>query len=229
MECESGSSASDSPYSARVTARVDYWHPTHPLQSEWMYRSADGGGYLLGLGAHDLDYLCWLFGDPSEICADVRTTVATRQRPDDTVLRVDADDTASILIRFASGVVATVSITAMSLHAKAAYQLDATGSDGAVSLAGTLFERTLQAATTDDSGMTAVPGSSRVPRSGALAFDGRARNNAARQLALLLEDWLPALDGKSTPQVPNLSDGLRVQRIVTAARQSSAGHGWVAV
>lgn len=217
------------PYSARVSARVDYWHPTHPLQSEWMYRGADGGGYLLGLGAHDLDYLCWLFGEPSEVCADVRTTVPARQRPDGTVLPVDADDTASILIRFASGVVATLSITAMSLHAQAAYHLDATGSGGAVALTGTLFDRTLRAGTATADTMTLLPGSSRVPRSGALGFDGGARNGAARQLALLLEDWLPAFDGKPTPRVPNLADGLRVQRLVTAARQSSAGRGWVAL
>jgi len=215
------------PYSARVSARVDYWHPTHPLQSEWMYRGADGGGYLLGLGAHDMDYLCWLFGEPSAVCADVRTTVPTRKRPDGTVLEVDADDTASLLIRFESGVVATQSLTAMGLHAGAAYHLDITASAGALSITGTLFERTLQAGTIDDPGLTPVAGSSRIPRSGALGFDGGARNGAARQLALLLEDWLPAFDGKPTPGVPNLADGLRVQRIVTAARQSSAGQGWV--
>lgn len=218
-----------SPYSARVSARVDYWHPAHALQSEWMYRRSDGGGYLLGLGAHDLDYLCWLFGEPSEVCADVRTTVPARQRPEGTVFEVDADDTASLLIRFTSGVVATLSITAMSLHSQAAYHLDATGSDGAISLSGSLFERTLRGATVDDAGMTAIAGSSRVPRSGALGFDGGARHGAARQLALLLEDWLPAFDGKPTPGVPNLEDGLRVQRLVTAARESSAGRGWVAV
>jgi predicted dehydrogenase len=215
------------PYSARVSARVDYWHPAHPLQSEWMYRSADGGGYLLGLGAHDLDYLCWLFGEPSAVCADVRTTVPTRQRPDGTVLEVDADDSASLLIRFDSGIVATHTLTAMGLHAGGAYHLDITGSAGAVSIEGTLFERTLLAGTADEPGPSQVAGSSRVPRSGALPLEGGARTGAARQLALLLEDWLPAFEGTPTPDVPGLADGLRVQRIITAARQSSAGQGWV--
>ncbi|MFF4025517.1 MULTISPECIES: Gfo/Idh/MocA family protein [Nocardia] len=215
------------PYSARVSARVDYWHPAHPLQSEWMYRSADGGGYLLGLGAHDLDYLCWLFGEPAAVCADVRTTVPTRQRPDGSLLEIDADDTASVLIRFESGVVATHTLTAMGLHAGASYHLDITGSAGAVAIDGTLFERTLLAGTADEPALSTTPGSSRIPRSGALSFEGGARNGAARQLALLLEDWLPAFDGKPTPDVPGLADGLRVQRIITAARRSSAGAGWV--
>jgi predicted dehydrogenase len=192
-----------------------------------MYRSADGGGYLLGLGAHDLDYLCWLFGEPAAVCADVRTTVPSRQRPDGTVLEIDADDTASVLIRFESGVVATHTLTAMGLHAGASYHLDITGSAGAVAIDGTLFERTLLAGTADEPALSTTPGSSRIPRSGALSFEGGARNGAARQLALLLEDWLPAFDGKPTPDVPGLADGLRVQRIITAARRSSAGAGWV--
>jgi hypothetical protein len=43
----------------------------------------------------------------------------------------------------------------------------------------------------------------------------------------MLEDWLPAFDGKPTPDVPSLRDGLRVQRLVDAARRSSSGEGWV--
>src|SRR5699024_336116 len=62
-------------YFARVNVAAGYWHPSHALQSEWKYRLDQGGGYLLGLGAHDIDYLCCLFGDPEAVCADVTTTV----------------------------------------------------------------------------------------------------------------------------------------------------------
>lgn len=70
------------PYSARVNVAADYWHPSRGLQSEWMYRKADGGGYLLGMASHDLDYLSCLFGEPEAVCADIRTSVPRRTRPD---------------------------------------------------------------------------------------------------------------------------------------------------
>ena len=64
-----------SPYFARVAIAADYFHPTRPLMSEWMYRLADGGGYLLGMASHDIDYLYCLFGVPEAVCADVRATI----------------------------------------------------------------------------------------------------------------------------------------------------------
>ena len=44
----------------------------------------------------------------------------------------------------------------------------------------------------------------------------------------MLEDWLPAFTGDPTI-APTLADGHRVQRVVDAARLSSAGAGWVSL
>jgi hypothetical protein len=46
-------------------------------------------------------------------------------------------------------------------------------------------------------------------------------------MALMLEDWLPAFEGKPAPPVPTWADGWRVQRAIDAARESSKGAGWV--
>ena len=66
-------------YFAQARSSADFWHPTRATQSEWMYRQDQGGGYLMGLGSHDIDYLCTLFGEPEAVCADVRTTVERTQ------------------------------------------------------------------------------------------------------------------------------------------------------
>jgi predicted dehydrogenase len=112
------------PYFARVAIAADYWHPTRGLQSEWMYRLADGGGYLLGLASHDIDYLYCLFGTPEAVCADVRATIGVRARPDGSTFEADADDTATLLLRWHSGVRATLSLTAMGLHAGSRHRGD---------------------------------------------------------------------------------------------------------
>ncbi len=101
------------PYLVAARSGADFWHPTRGMQSEWMYRTSEGGGYLMGMGSHDLDYLCALFGEPVEVCADVRTSVKTRTRADGSTVEVDADDSSVVMLRMANGMLASVSTTAI--------------------------------------------------------------------------------------------------------------------
>jgi len=103
------------PYLASAEAAADYWHPVRGLQSEWMYRKDRGGGYLMGMASHDIDFMCALFGEPAAVCADVRTTVKERLREDGTTLEVDADDTSALLLRMANGMLVTITATAVAL------------------------------------------------------------------------------------------------------------------
>jgi hypothetical protein len=45
-------------------------------------------------------------------------------------------------------------------------------------------------------------------------------------MGLMLEDWLPAFSGQSTP-TPTIRDGCAVQEVIEAALRSSEGAGWV--
>jgi predicted dehydrogenase len=223
------------PYFARITIATDYWHPTHPAQSEWMYRLADGGGYLLGLASHDIDYLCCLFGPPEAVCADVRATIPLRARPDGSTFEADADDTVSLLLRMRSGVHATLSLCTLGLHTAARYQFEAFGSDGTLEIDGTLFGGTVRAGRVGDDGLSELPGSDRTACGDTNAVPASGRRAAPiRSLALMLEDWLPTLrsapvPNDQAPSVPTLRDGLVVQQVIDAARRSSAGEGWVSL
>jgi predicted dehydrogenase len=221
------------PYFARVAIAADYWHPTRAPQSEWMYSLADGGGYLLGLASHDLDYLYCLFGAPEAVCADVRATIPVRTRADGSTFDADADDTASLLLRWRSGLRAALSLTTMGLHTGARYRFEAFGSAGTVEIDGTLFGGTVRSGRAGEEGLKELSPFPRTVRgdSGAVPSSGR-RAAPITALALMLEDWLPALRGvtaehRAAPSVPTLRDGLVVQRVIDAARRSSAGAGWV--
>ena len=216
------------PYAARVNVAADYWHPSRGLQSEWMYRKADGGGYLLGMASHDLDYLSCLFGEPEAVCADVRTSVPRRTRPDGGELAVDADDTSTVLMRMSSGATVSVSVSTVGLHTGSSYRFEAFGSEGTLTIDGTIFSAAIHAGGVGDDGLSAVPGSDRMPRAGIELPRGRAAS-AIRSMALLLEDWLPAFSGRPAPGVPTLREGWLVARIVDAAHRSSQGEGWVTI
>ena len=227
-----------SPYFARVAIAADYFHPSRPLMSEWMYRLADGGGYLLGMASHDIDYLYCLFGVPEAVCADVHATIPTRTRADGSSFAADADDTASLLLRWSSGVRASISLTTVGLHTGSRYRFEAFGSGGTAEIDGTVFGGTVRAGRAGEEGLhelalsdAAVSDPSAIPATG-------RRSAPIRALALMLEQWLPSVGGSalasaatdgSGPRVPTLRDGLAVQRVIDAARVSSDGAGWVSL
>jgi predicted dehydrogenase len=217
------------PYYARIASTGDYWHPSHGLQSEWMYRVDEGGGYLMGMASHDIDFLHCLFGAPAAVCADVRTTVPQRTRPDGSVLEVDADDTSVLVLRMANGLLATLATSVVGLGSNRR-ELELLGGDGAISIDGSIMggeqDTTVRAVHVDRKGEVAVAASTRMPRSGA-ELPRRRAAGAIRSLALMLEDWLPAFEGEPAPGVPTLRDGWLVQAVVDAARRSAAGEGWV--
>jgi predicted dehydrogenase len=227
-----------SPYFARVAIAADYFHPSRPLMSEWMYRLADGGGYLLGMASHDIDYLYCLFGVPEAVCADVHATIPTRTRADGSAFAADADDTASLLLRWSSGVRASISLTTVGLHTGSRYRFEAFGSGGTAEIDGTVFGGTVRAGRAGEQGLRELALSdAAVSDPCAIPATGR-RSAPIRALALMLERWLPSVRGSAAPaadesgpgpSVPTLRDGLVVQRVIDAARLSSDGAGWVSL
>ena len=229
-----------SPYFARVAIAADYFHPSRPLMSEWMYRLADGGGYLLGMASHDIDYLYCLFGVPEAVCADVRATIPRRTRDDGSEFAADADDTASLLLRWSSGVGASISLTTVGLHTGSRYRFEAFGSGGTAEIDGTVFGGTVRAGRAGEKGLRELAlGDEAVSDPSAIPATGR-RSAPIRALALMLERWLPSVLGSAGPasvadesgpgpRVPTLRDGLVVQRVIDAARRSSDGAGWVSL
>jgi predicted dehydrogenase len=215
------------PYLASGEATADYWHPIRGLQSEWMYRKDRGGGYLMGMASHDIDFMCALFGDPSAVCADVRTTITERFREDGTTLEVDADDTSAMLLRMTNGMLVSITTTAVALG-RADRSFDAFGSAGTVHFRGPLLgegDVELWAGRAGEDHTVDLAPHDRMPASG-VALPARRSASAIRALALMLEDWLPAFNGQPAV-VPTLADGHRVQRVIDAAHRSSEGEGWV--
>src|SRR5690606_33098610 len=109
------------PHFVQLCQAGPYWHPTRPLQSEWMYRLSEGGGYLSGMASHDIDFLQTLFGRVEAVTADVRSSIPERRREDGSVLTVDADDTSVLVMRTASGALVSISTSAVGYRAGSQY------------------------------------------------------------------------------------------------------------
>ena len=211
------------PYSLRIVHSADYWHPTHAPQSEWMYRRDAGGGYLMGMLSHDIDFACALVGEPVAVTAHLGTSVKRRAMQDGHEIDVDADDTTTLILRFANGAAAVISCSVVGAHSRGT-RFDMFGENGTL-----LFEnapaRKVTGGRASDPDLAEIPLTEREPKKGAIT--SKARSAAmVRAQALMLEDWLANRDNPDAA-VPTLRAGWRVQQIIEAARSSAAGAGWV--
>ena len=214
------------PYYAQSSQTAGYWHPTHAPQSAWMYQVEAGGGYLMGMAAHDLDFLQLLLGRAVAVCAEVRTSVPTRVLPDVGEVQVDADDTSALLMRMESGALVVVTTSVVG-YQSASQVFQILGSEGTVEIGRFQGEGVAVTARVGEDAPVPLAPSPRGLRSG-VELPPRRSSGAILAQGLMLEDWLPAFDGGAT-RVPTVRDGLRVQQIIDAARRSSAGAGWVTI
>ena len=191
-----------------------------------MYDRRQGGGYLAGWLVHDIDFVCSLLGRPEAVCADVRCSEPVRHLPDGETIEVTADDTAALLLRMESGVVANLSISVIGAHADH-YRLELFGADGTIVGDGAVRSTEYWSRRGDGRwSRSAVGVAARTHASRELAA-GLA-GHASRAMALMLEDWLPAFDGASS-SVATFEDGLLSLAVIDAAHRSSEDGGWVEI
>jgi predicted dehydrogenase len=79
----------------------------------WLFDASRGGGWLLALGAHEIDFVRWVFGDVVETSGQLRTEITERPEADGTMRRCTADDGFVVVLRCAGGVTAVIDSTSV--------------------------------------------------------------------------------------------------------------------
>jgi len=201
-------------YILRAPSRRD---PAYPW-SWWSDRSA-GGGVLGAIGSHAIDALRHLLGEVAEARGWLETLVAQRPDPAGGAARpVTADDHAACWLRFASGAVASITLSVT--EAERCHSLVLNGTDGWARL--------------DEQGPLLIargggrperePVPDDLPSSGELGIPDTDWARAFLRFARLIVQAVRAgtpLDGAAT-----FEDGHRAQQVMDAVRRSSADGGW---
>jgi UDP-N-acetyl-2-amino-2-deoxyglucuronate dehydrogenase len=177
------------------------WYRTQGYydSAAWRGTWAMDGGSLMNQGVHYVDLLRWCMGPPTEVTA-VYSTQAHR---------IEVEDTALAIVRFASGAVGTI------LSSTAAFpgfpqRLEITGTEGTVIVEdGRIVRRAL--------GADADPASAAASAASAAA-DPAALNVASH--AAQLADLLDAVDTGREPAVTG-ADGRAALQVVLAVYESS--------
>jgi predicted dehydrogenase len=172
----------------------------------WVQDKGMGGGRLQGYGVHDFDLLIAAFGDVQEVAAATEVGVSPREAKDGTTHEVTAEDAYAILIRFAGGGLAQISLTSTARH-KRGDVLEFHGDAGSVRL-------------DTDKLLHWGRAGEELHSEGPLQASSK---DAFRQVA---RNFHAAIRDGAQPD-PSLQEGLRVQALLDAIHLADDEHRWV--
>jgi predicted dehydrogenase len=185
--------------------------------ADWWARVESGGGVLGASASHQVDSLTWWLGEPVvRVWADLRTAVPVRPGEGGGRDRVSAEDSYTLFLQFASGATATVALSV----AGAAFgdRWEVLGERGALCMEA-------------DARLYRVPDGSRDAQAVPLpvldappALPGTEPATLTAPFLRLLDRFAAALDGNGdgAADLPDLAQGLHVQRVLDGARLSAA-------
>lgn len=190
----------------------------------WWFEAERGGGILGAIGSHLIDLLRFELGPVAAVRAELATFVADRRTPDGEARPVTADEYASLTLRMASGARIEVATSCVSPNARG-FRYELFGSAGTLRLDD---EQDLRFARLGDE-LAPVEVVEERPSFEEIGIDDRS-GPFARSLPLYLRALLEAVaEGRSAvADAATFADGLAVQRVLDAARESArTGGGFV--
>lgn len=217
------------PFDFRGSVDEDYMaDPALPWS--WRLRAADAGHGTLGdLTVHLVSLARCLMGEIDSLVAMVDTVHATRPRPDGAAARVENDDTAHALVRFASGARGTLASSRIAHGRKNGLRVEVHGSQGMLWLDNErMNELNLYVA----DGPPASRGFRRI-LSGPLHGDyarlcpAPGHGLGFNELKVIeLAELLKAIRGQPSRSV-DFAEGLRIERVIHAFAASASSGAWV--
>jgi predicted dehydrogenase len=193
--------------------------PTKPWS--WWYDDAQGGGLLGAVGSHQVDLLRYWLGEVAAVTGTAGAFISERPLPDGRgQRRVTADDFTTFSLRFRSGAIGTVVLSAVATHTVGP-RTEVWGDAGSLVLdeadrlwGGKLGEPLAEL--TEPETLPTPPGMQYVSLWG-LSF------------VRLVDHLVQAtLDGAPVAPAATFRDGAAVQRVLDAVRQVTQA-GWVSV
>jgi predicted dehydrogenase len=209
--------------------------PNAPLK--WKLSAAAGGGVIADLGSHALDLMHHLLGDYEALSAATKTAYPERPSAADPAAReqVDAEDLLVVLARMRNGALGTIEATKLASGTEDEMRFEIHGSKGALRYNQMephhleFFDATASKQPMGGlQGWTKIAVGQRYPEPanqfpGAKLTIGWIRSHMA-----CLASFLYAV-AAGKPGNPGLTQGIYVQELMGACRQSAESGEWVSV
>jgi predicted dehydrogenase len=191
----------------------------------WWSDADQGGGFLGALGSHVIDAVRFTLGEVAAACGCLRTLV--RERPDPVTGRpraVSSDDYALFWLRLEGGATVAASLSALARTPRDAWRFSAHGEKGSLVLD---EEERLWGRREGEAEYRDLTPADQGRSVAALGLRDTAWTRAFVRFAGDLQGALA--EGRITlPHAASFQDGLRVQQVMDAIRESSRRERWVA-
>jgi predicted dehydrogenase len=185
----------------------------------WRF-AGPGSGVLVDLGSHMLDLTHHLLGNVAWVAARMRNLVGERLGPDGAPITIDADDVAWMQLGLDNGAIGSIEVSKLVPGAADDIRIEAYGTNGSL-----IYDAQ------DPNNLRVVEGAESLPGDRRIATLSRTRPAASLPggemptgtvawHAASIRAFLGAYLEGNTP-VPSLADGLAVDRVIAAARQSA--------
>jgi len=204
-----------------------------PYVYSWITEPASGASTLRNFGAHLLHVLTWLFGDVTDVAAEIGTSMQEQVFTDGSRTRNGTADTAFALLRFAGGARGSLH-TSWCTPASDGFRIDAAGSNGRLVLragAGRLGPDHAALATGGAHDLhlakVEVPERFRELASRMTGVDTDARGYPLAAMCYRLADAVRT--GDATHAKPDFHEAHRVMRIVETAYAAAERRTWLPI
>ncbi|MFI5371876.1 MAG: Gfo/Idh/MocA family protein [Candidatus Eisenbacteria bacterium] len=208
------------PRRVEILGRYPIWDRPESRAMTWLSDAARGGGILGALGSHHTDCVRTLLGEPRAVTASVRVSQPgrgpTATRPESGI--ATADDACTLMLECDGGATALIDLDATSPYRWERYEVH--GSEGSLRWA--------------EGGATLwrlVAGREPEPLSipDAMTLTPREGDPALVAPFGVVVDRLHAAITRGETMEPSLDDGVAVQSVIDAARESSEAGSRIAV
>lgn len=200
--------------------------PHTPLPRIGFSRETDSGA-LHGYGSHLLDLARWILGEFDQVIGDMATYIQERTvLGEDARLRVEVDDSTTVLARFESGAQALMQFSKIAMGRPPGVEMRIYGSKAALWVR---LEDSPQGyeqfwlATLDDRNFRPLE----VPPEYSAGHDPLAGSNRNYYTALVRHFLQRVRDCDTTAGASDFSDGLRAQEVLEAIETSHTQRRWV--
>lgn len=204
--------------------------PDKRFPYNWFADGNAGVSALRNFGSHLLYVLCEMLGPVEELVADQSMLLQQWEFPDGDTMTPENPDYANLILRFVSGV--TISFqTSWSQSAQEGWSIDLFGTDGRLRASAPSFP-TMQDTKlfAGEAGardvVTMQPVSVEMPDDQAIAMDPISNPPPSYPMALTMQSLVDTIEGKGEA-IPDFSLALQVERVLEAARISSAERRWI--
>jgi len=205
------------PHAGSVVVHRSSLNDPHGRPFGWLMEQDKAGGMLGATGSHHIDALRWWFGEVKAVAGATATMVKRRRLPDaGGMATVDADDNFAVLLRFVTGALGTIHVTATAAF-EGDEEVSLSGADGTLRVR----DGALWGAQTGDEALTELEIPDRLddPLPDFPHF-------LTAPTVRLTREWVRAIR-TGTTAAPSFADGVKVQEILDGVARSSQQGRWI--